>query len=88
MIRAEWNLHRRKYRNASETPIVLGLSPWSTAYQLWQHKIGLIEPDVTPAMLRGTQLEPAARAAYEACTGLVMQPLWWSKANIPRVWTA
>ena len=26
-------------------------------------------------MLRGTELEPAARAAYEALTGLVMQPL-------------
>lgn len=72
---AEWREHRRKYRNASETPIVLGVSPWQTPYQLWQHKLGLIEPEVTPAMLRGTQLEPAARATYEARTGLVMQPL-------------
>lgn len=72
---AEWHEHRRKYRNASETSVVLGVSPWLTPYQLWQHKLGLIEPEVTPAMLRGTQLEPAARAAYEACTGLVMQPL-------------
>ena len=72
---AEWHEHRRKYRNASETPIVLGQSPWTTPYQLWQHKLGLVEPEVTPAMLRGTQLEPAARAAYEARTGLVMQPL-------------
>jgi putative phage-type endonuclease len=72
---AEWHEHRRKYRNASETPIVLGVSPWQTPYQLWQHKLGLMEPEVTPAMLRGTELEPAARAAYEALTGLVMQPL-------------
>ena len=63
---AEWHEHRRKYRNASETPVVLGVSPWLTPYQLWQQKLGLIEPEVTPAMLRGTQLEPAARAAYEA----------------------
>jgi len=71
----ESHQHRRAHRNASETPIVLGVSPWQRPYQLWQHKLGLVEPDVTPAMLRGTQLEPAARAAYEAHTGLVMQPL-------------
>ena len=72
---AEWHEHRRRYRNASDTPVVLGVSPWQTPYQLWQHKLGLCTPEVTPAMLRGTQLEPAARAAYEARTGLVMQPL-------------
>jgi putative phage-type endonuclease len=72
---AEWHEHRRKYRNASETPAVMGVSPWQTPYQLWQHKLGLIEAEVTPAMLRGMELEPAARAAYEARTGLVMQPL-------------
>jgi putative phage-type endonuclease len=72
---AEWHDHRSKHRNASETPVVLGVSPWQTPYQLWQLKLGLRTPEVTPAMLRGTQLEPAARAAYEAQTGLVMQPL-------------
>ena len=39
---AEWHEHRRKYRNASETPVVLGVSPWQTPYQLWQHKLGLV----------------------------------------------
>jgi putative phage-type endonuclease len=71
----EWHEHRRKYRNASETPVVLGVSPWQTPYRLWQIKLGLVEPEVTPAMLRGTELEPAARAAYETLTGNVMQPL-------------
>ena len=46
-----------------------------TPYQLWQIKLGLIEPEITPAMLHGTQLEPQARAAYEVLTGHVMQPL-------------
>src|SRR6266571_5323116 len=71
----EWHEHRRKYRNASETPVVLGVSPWQTPYQLWQSKLGLFEPEVTAAMLHGLQLESAARAAYVALTGLVMQPL-------------
>jgi len=72
---AEWHEHRRSHRNASETPAMLGVSPWMTPYQLWQIKLGLVEPEVTPAMLHGTQLEPQARAAYEALTGQVMQPL-------------
>jgi putative phage-type endonuclease len=71
----EWLEHRRAHRNASETAIVLGLSPWTTPYQLWRQKLGLCAPEVNQAMLRGTQLEPAARAAYEALTGQVMQPL-------------
>ncbi|MEJ7671102.1 MAG: YqaJ viral recombinase family protein [Casimicrobiaceae bacterium] len=72
---AEWQEHRRKHRNASETPVVLGVSPWTTPYQLWQQKLGLVKPSVNAAMLRGSELEPAARAAYERHTGLVMKPL-------------
>lgn len=71
----EWHEHRRRYRNASETPVVLGVSPWQTPYQLWQYKLGLAQPEVTAPMLRGTELEPAARAAYEVGSGIVMQPL-------------
>jgi putative phage-type endonuclease len=70
----EWHEHRRNHRNASETPIVLGVSPWCTPYQLWQQKLGLAKPEVNGAMLRGTELEPAARAAYERLTGLTMKP--------------
>jgi putative phage-type endonuclease len=72
---AEWHEHRRTHRNASETPVVLGVSPWATPYQLWQQKLGLAKPEINTAMLRGTELEPAARAAYERLTGLVMKPL-------------
>ena len=71
----EWHAHRRAHRNASETPAVLGKSPWVTPYQLWQQKLGLATPEISAAMLHGTELEPAARAAYERRTGLVMQPL-------------
>ena len=71
----EWHEHRRRYRNASETPAVIGVSPWMTPYQLWQLKLGLVEPVVTPAMKHGSDLEPVARAAYERQTGRVMQPL-------------
>jgi putative phage-type endonuclease len=71
----EWHEHRRKYRNASETSVVMSVSPFQTPYQLWQLKLGLIEHDVTPAMRHGSEMEPVARAAFERRTGLVIQPL-------------
>ena len=54
---------------------MLGVSPWVTPYDLWLQRTDRAQPQVTPAMIHGTQLEPAARAAYEELTGNVMQPL-------------
>lgn len=72
----EWHQHRLHHRNAGETPAVLGVSPWTTPYQLWQIKTGRMgQPEVTAAMAHGTMLEPLAREAYELQTGLVMEPL-------------
>lgn len=72
----EWHEHRRHHRNASETPAVLQLSPWMTAYQLWQIKTGRApQPEVTAAMAHGTRQEPLARESYEQQTGHVMEPL-------------
>ena len=71
----EWLDYRRNMRNASETAAVLGVSPWMTPYQLWLLKTGRTESKATAAMQRGTDMEPAARAAYEAETGSIMQPL-------------
>ena len=71
----DWHAHRATYRNASETPAVLGVSPWVTPYGLWLQRSGRAQPEVNRAMLKGTQLEPIAREAYEKLTGHVMQPL-------------
>lgn len=72
---SEWLAYRVKMRNASETAAVMGLSPWTTPYQLWLLKTGRAVTPVTKAMQHGTDTEPAARAAYEEQTGNVMQPL-------------
>lgn len=72
---AEWHAHRAQSRNASETPAVLGVSPWQTPYQLWLLRTGRAKQEVTFPMRRGTELEPAARAAYERQTGHIMEPL-------------
>jgi putative phage-type endonuclease len=71
----EWHAHRARYRNASETPAVLGVSPWQTPYQLWMERSGRAETVTSAAMRRGSQLEPQARAAYERLTDQIMQPL-------------
>lgn len=71
----EWHAHRAQYRNASESAAVVGASPWQTPYQFWLVRTGRAEQPVTNAMRHGTEMEPRARAAYEAQTGLVMQPL-------------
>lgn len=72
---AEWLAHRKNYRNASETPAVMGKSPWITPYHLWALRTGRREQEVNYAMRRGSKLEPTARAAYEVMTGHVMQPM-------------
>ena len=72
---ADWLAHRQQYRNASETPAVMGASPWMTTYQLWELRTGRRQQEVTYPMERGLRLEPAARAAYEEMTGHVVQPI-------------
>lgn len=72
---AAWRAHRAQYRNASVTAAVLGVSPWMTPYQLWCLRTGRTQQEVTPAMQRGSDLEPKARAAYEQFTGHVMEPV-------------
>ena len=72
---AEWHTHRLTMRNASESAAVLGISPWTTPYQLWLLKTGRKTQSTTAAMAHGTAMEPAACSAYELQTGHVMQPL-------------
>ena len=71
----EWHEHRAKYRNASETAAVMGVSPWQTPYELWLVKTCRKFTAETDAMRHGTATEPAARAAFELESGLIMQPL-------------
>lgn len=71
----EWLAYRRSRFNASESSSVLGLNPWQTAYQLWLEKTGKAQGKANAAMVRGTELEPLARSAYEQQTGRVMQPV-------------
>jgi putative phage-type endonuclease len=62
----EWLELRKTKIGASDVPIIMGQSPFMTAYKLWLIKTGKIEqPEPTPAMKKGKELEPKVRALLE-----------------------
>lgn len=71
----DWLKHRTLHRNASETAAVMGKCPWMTPYILWEVKTGRRASTQNYAMARGLELEPLARAAYEAQTGNIVEPV-------------
>lgn len=72
---AEWLSLRNNKIGASDAPIILGLSPWKTPYQLWQIKMGLVETPQTQAMKRGIDLEPIARQKFIEIIGCDVFPI-------------
>lgn len=69
-----WKDLRKKMITASMMPIIMGISPWSTAYELWLQQMDLAEQEETWAMSYGKDMEPEARALYEQETGEIMFP--------------
>lgn len=57
-----WLIWRKTHITATDASVILGKNPYKTAHELWEEKLG-IRPGVTqtPAMERGTRLEPEAR---------------------------
>ena len=62
---------RRTGLGGSDSPVVLGVSPFKTRQELWQEKMGLIETKelTSPAIKRGNTLEPIVADLYAAVTG-------------------
>jgi putative phage-type endonuclease len=72
----EWLQWRKTVITATECPIILGSSPWSTPYKCWQRKLGLIEEQKTnDFMERGKRLEPIARDRFIKKMGINMTPV-------------
>lgn len=71
----EWIELRKNYIGASDAPAIMQVSPWTTPYQLWQEKLGLIgEREETEAMRYGKRMEEEARRKYESYTGILVSP--------------
>ncbi len=70
----EWLEFRKSKIGASDAPVIMGVSPWSTPFQLWEQKLGLSEVKINEAMKRGTEMESQAREEFEKITGIKMTP--------------
>jgi putative phage-type endonuclease len=71
----EWHETRQRHIGASDAPVIMGVSPSRTLYQLYLEKIGKGEKVFeTDAMRHGKAMEPKAREEFEALTGIVVFP--------------
>jgi putative phage-type endonuclease len=71
----EWLAYRSQGIGCSDTPAIMGVSPWRSPLELWRIKVGLaVEEEQNDAMRRGVELEPVARTLYEATTGQIVEP--------------
>ena len=71
----EWFQHRAKYRNASESGAVMGVSPYQTPRELWESKNGIGKKFVgNVATDYGTAMEPTALARLEKILDVKLEP--------------
>lgn len=71
--RQGWLEERRTGLGGSDSPVVLGVSPFKSRTELWEEKLGrTADPDPTPAMERGTYLEDVIANIYSHRTGRQM----------------
>lgn len=70
-----WLEWRKKGLGSSDAPIIMGVSPYKTPYQLWEEKTGKVTKDQKSNFIqqKGNRLEPVARAKYEIMTGNKME---------------
>lgn len=80
----EWHEFRSNHIGASDAPVIMGVSPWKTPYQLWREKLGYGDSQkFSPAMQRGIFLEEKARLAYSAMKCVSVQPAVLKSNTIP-----
>lgn len=72
----EWLEWRQKGIGASDTPIIMGLSPFSTPLQLYNDKKGITQTFHNEwATKKGHLMEPTARMFYQNMTGIETVPV-------------
>lgn len=70
----EWLEYRRMKIGASDAPIILNRSPWSSPFQLWEQKVLGKETTTNFAMSRGIAMEETARQSFEKKMGVEVFP--------------
>ena len=75
MERQEWLNWRKQGIGGSDAPVIMGVSPWKTPYQLWQEKALDICTDIdNSSMKRGRALEEIARVEFSKLIGKTFFP--------------
>lgn len=85
-----WHEWRRQGIGGSDAPVVKGVSPWKTRYQLFNEKaFGVSDQVDNPNMRYGRENEEAARADFEKRMGIMVAPgqvisaeRSWLRANV------
>lgn len=73
-----WLEWRKLGISASDIPVVLGLSPYKTPYQLWAEKTGrynTVDISANPNVRRGNRLEDTIRMSAEQQSGHLLVPV-------------
>jgi putative phage-type endonuclease len=71
----EWLALRKTKITATDAPVIMGVSPWKTKYQLYQEKISSKNNDAKNfQMQRGIDLEPIAREYFKIKTSIEVLP--------------
>ena len=70
----EWLEFRRTMIMASDSPIIMGVSPWKTPLQLYHEKVDGVVSLKSSSMQRGHDLEDEAREFFEKLTGHFIAP--------------
>lgn len=81
----EWHLFRKSHIGASDTPIILGASPWSTPHKLWMNKMSeeVEMGPISSAMFHGIKMEEEARKSCCEHLGIEFIPQVRACANRP-----
>lgn len=78
----DWYEWRNAGLGSSDAPVILGVSPYSTPFKLWEEKCGLREREAENwGQRRGNELEPVARADAEMILDLDLPPKLFEHAQ-------
>ena len=78
----EWRDYRNSRIGASDVPIIVGASPWSTPLQLMKQKLGLRSSKPSANMLAGIEKEDEIRDACNRELGFSFKPVVIERIDI------
>ena len=70
-----WLEFRRSHVMASDTPKIMGVSPYGSPYSVWLEKMGMGEQKKTSAMDLGNKMETIIRDRINKDLGLILIPI-------------